>query len=124
VKAGRELDMLVAEKVMGWKRGRMYGNGNGSWIQPPGTRWHRDDWSGTPDYSEDIKHAWMVVDAMGGNHKFTLQSEHGEWFCSFDGGPEVTDIETPELAICLAALKAKEQHGTQNTRPHLEPGKV
>jgi hypothetical protein len=126
--AGRELDALIAKKVMDWED---------NWEKPNG-RAFPDMW-GTMDfdkngpirvpnfpcYSDDIASAWEVVEKMRTfsdtlSYAFVLQdnSEHrgkGEWLARFDQYEATTDdlttVEwwsgaTAPLAICLAALKA------------------
>jgi hypothetical protein len=102
--AGRELDALVAEKVMGWS--------------PQSVAHHRawypshDSDAGLPGYSEDIAAAWEVVelvsrmnDQNGANLGFELQRHaDGEWYCLF--GSACTRASTAALTICLAALEA------------------
>jgi hypothetical protein len=133
--AGRELDALTAEKVMGWK---LYKCINPShvyepylWCSPEDTRVPNDHWPRhrvldphetvadtvtkiIPHYSTDIAAAWQVVEKMlkigqvnVGYHKLADPS----WACRIFGlEGDLTDIEvyapTAPLAICLAALKA------------------
>jgi hypothetical protein len=109
-KASRELDALVAEKVMGWKAERRP-TGNLMAILPddsrvcvehvqgclPARRWNP---------SEDIAVAWEVVEKMrerGLLLKLHQGNPHG-WTAQF---AEVWHVDlTAPLAICLAALKA------------------
>lgn len=118
--------MLIAERVMGWKRGERYGNGNGEWQRPTDDpkRSGRLTWEQTPRYSTDIAAAWQVVEKWRAKGEgFQLDSlgftgVEGEtdaaWRCSFmdatDGGMEhySAEAETAPLAICLAALAAVE----------------
>ncbi len=119
MKAGRELDALIAEKVMGWKRGDIY--------------WHPYqfanpvDLTDTPKYSTSIADAWLVVEKMD-QWSFDVSRHHQEsekgkrrgiwyqarvmifgkvnwerdcWKGAFDSVGE-----TAPHAICLAALKA------------------
>lgn len=94
MKAGRELnlrqiDALVAEKVMGW--------GDNPW-QPffPST---------------DIAHAWQVLERLKDKgYIFGIGiDEDGKYVCTifFDGAGWFEETaETVQLAICLSALKA------------------
>lgn len=120
----REIDALVAEKVMGWKRQR-YGVEGVQWFEPRGN----SVWLGptiVPAYTKDIAVAWQVRDKFLHweikSNQFDVRCELG----CFEDGPEgsctigesvvplkqkgegdfvmVEDV-TP-LAICLAALKA------------------
>lgn len=131
MEAGRELDALVAERVMGWERR------NESWYDEEGVEKTRfvspeDDLTGevledviggwgsecsydeleyVPYYSTDIAAAWLVWEAVS-NAKWSLHRrddggyevmEHIRWedFYSYAEAP------TAPLAICLAALRAK-----------------
>ncbi len=125
--AGRELDALVSEKVMGWV-----------WIafeiahttdvvrRPyPGDSWdvqhgRRADFtepiaygwdSNLPHYSTDIAAAWRVVDRRKGEYTFILsynQHEHTWWVCFDPVNHYEARADTAPLAICRAALKAVE----------------
>lgn len=99
--AGRELDALVAEKVMGHRVINMVDGpwevlsvGHGDWLR---------------SYSSDIASAWEVIEspACEGGHKVSLSCEHDIWLCSISG--HEAEAFTAPLAICLAALKAVEQ---------------
>jgi len=90
---GRELDALVAEKVMGWTH-------------------YREEWGGVvPDsishYSTDISAAWEVVEKMGPFTQLTADIYNGitVWHCSFSVVDSVDAVTAPE-AICKAALLA------------------
>ena len=122
MKAGRELDALIAEKVMGLTRHdeSYVAEGVGKvlrfvWRDGCGTCVYSGDMF-LPHYSTDIAAAWEVVE------KADLWSLYG----SIGDGPYRACIQfgdreglmtadTAPLAICLAALKAKgvtgEQHG-------------
>lgn len=115
--AGRELDALVADNVMGElcncdggsreNRANPYGipsfcplHG----IQPNGSLRH---------YSTDIRAAWLVVERMqrdGNMVSVNASSEDGLWWCCiypFTGAfTETEAVESAPLAICLAALDA------------------
>ena len=118
----RELDALVAEKVMGWK---MY---KGAWF-PEGFDFevekhkYNADWLSNgihiPHYSADIAAAWQVVEKMkadfsdGSVEGFSLwfssnpvQMPH--WKCMFENSEDHVKAEAPTAprAICLAALRA------------------
>lgn len=83
LQAGRELDALVAEKVMGWRWHR-HGEVRGGWVHyasllPPESTDHRvpvtsddallakheRDTGLCPHYSTSIADAWLVVEKMG-----------------------------------------------------------
>lgn len=121
--AGRELDALVAEKVMGFVRvaddtSDYHGVRHGTEVLlPPGETLHSlREWlprSGpiafgyfvTQRYSTDIAAAWQVVERMR-NPDFRLNKD-GDWGCSFGGELRFVGLApTAPLAICRAALKA------------------
>ena len=129
--AGRELDDMVSEKIMGWKYQqsspdpkkyfcREYGNDAGWWLRPNTTRddmiWSCASCSPPPEYSADITAAWEVLNRL----PLDLWPEvgrmnTGSWYCEIvQGAPWPTGVgylarevaETAPLAICRAALKA------------------
>ena len=121
MKAGRELDALVAEKVMGWTW-----DGKTAW-SPTGSRlWmvRKDPYWWLPYYSTDIAAAWEVVEKLVllENCQLTRNTK-GEW-AGENGLYAVTRLchdpigsigelkrvslgegETMPHAIALAALK-------------------
>jgi hypothetical protein len=131
VKAGRELDALVAEKVMGWEP--VNDPDTGLWWRVPKGGYNPSGFQSEdapPAYSTDIAAAWQVVEKITRplanirNGEWCLDrlgyrccehdedGVHGEWRCSFraykgedDEWVHVTASTAP-LAICLAALKA------------------
>lgn len=112
--AGREMDALIAERVMGWE------------IHPHKTHYIHND--GKTGYfvpcgefqpSEDIAAAWQVVERMRYKNFYsqhtdlTLASENEEWWSwtfidhnPLAGYSEKATAETAPLAICRAALLA------------------
>jgi len=117
--AGRELDALVAERVMGWGqvRKQSIANALGHHVM--------DDYVGLPTpgatipqlvprYSMMIQEAWKVADELRGRSQFVaVISGLGPqgvqpWICKVnrDGGFVEERADTPALAICLAALKS------------------
>lgn len=76
--AGRELDALVAEKVMGWTWDE-----NTAW-SPTGSRNARvadgDLWWWLPPYSTDIAAAWEVVERIRERWELTIDSSHRDPF--------------------------------------------
>jgi hypothetical protein len=112
LEAGRKLDVLVAEHVMGWKQGRRYGNGNGEWIFPEGPAPHfRNDWEGTPRYSTDIAAAFTILERWfkaGLGAGVDMDGHSGIWctISTSDGVKHHAFGDTVPHAICLAALKA------------------
>lgn len=116
LKPGRDLDALIAEKVMGWTP-----NYPGGWPHPPKNIPNRkkyiDSHDGTtviPAYSTSIEAAWEVVDKLGGNmfqlHYDTRYGTEGVkgWSVILDGSVMCQFVDTAPHAICLAALKAVE----------------
>jgi hypothetical protein len=127
--AGRELDALVAEKLMGMgSQMTVQRQPDGSYV-PTGEIWYD-----CPEFSTDIADVWQVVKKMhdgidpaemGRYQYLTLvcTGAFGErWAASFDFNlshdwyeadvivtcPFAAKAATAPLAICLAALKAKE----------------
>lgn len=116
--AGRELDALVAEKVMGLgciHPDAVRAEGGGGWIvwgrvpagdcAPIGTRF--------PAYSTDIGAAWEVVVRMAElfpQRDFLLvrMHENAWWEAQFTDDANLAEQAEPTapLAICLAALRA------------------
>jgi hypothetical protein len=110
MKPGRELDALIAEKVMGLS------------VIEPLRLYYRHPTMVTneiPDYSTDIAAAWQVVEKIKAQIKpgrkerrdFTVMFVDGEWLVGwsleFGGGMEgMSAAATAPHAICLAALKA------------------
>lgn len=101
MKAGRELDALVADKIMGLKvYGQFHENDRGVRIH-------------VPRYSTNIEDAWKVVEKMENTHRFSLHrtvKENGWqvifWDIETDAHRSLV-AETAPLAICLAALRCK-----------------
>lgn len=131
---GRELDALVAEKVMGWKRlfsdesvrkivetsGPISAGGinflmnlQNSWIIPGEPS---PEIIEVPQYSTDIAAAWAVVEKFKSPYHFDLwrapyRAAEISWSCSFSKSIDARDIvradaATAAHAICLAALEA------------------
>jgi hypothetical protein len=121
---GRELDALVAEKVMGLTQcaGGMHGDSfpNSYCYAHPDTP---EMGSEVYPYSTDIVAAWEVVEKMWAEHiprtrygVYRLQLNRldtGRYVCEFACDPEGDfsthsrgEADTAPLAICLAALKA------------------
>jgi hypothetical protein len=117
VPAGRELDALVAEKVMGWVSHDWF------WTTPdsrqvdfPEILKHddRDDSDGLPHYSTAIKVAWEVIRKMmetSGDaplrfaDEIELECEVRNYWDNEIASYLVLKNLTPEI-ICRAALKA------------------
>jgi hypothetical protein len=114
--SGREIDILIAEQVMGWqleadeaklKRLNKYFSHDEErrWWRKPEGGWHSDP----PSYSSDIVAAWEVVDRMNNSGKalFMIQSFDGNKV-AFDEPSAIShDYITERMlmgAICKAAL--------------------
>ena len=121
---GRELDALIAEKVMGLKNIRKDG-GFAHFVEPDyvhGNHPQRNSGIPIPHYSTDIAAAWEVVEkispiriekherAVGGFiYRVSIVSEVNNWEgCGrFPAGYNWSiEKETAPHAICLAALRA------------------
>ena len=131
MKAGRELDALIAEKVMGLTRHdeSYVAEGVGKvlrfvWRDGCGDCVYSGDMF-LPHYSTNIADAWEVVEKLGRwrgfdfmlvmpdpEQTFHLHTYEAGWYEATNDGPErrvVSDADTAPLAICLAALKAVSQ---------------
>jgi hypothetical protein len=109
MKAGRELDALVAEKVMGIECDTDSGCKDGSDAVdcrvhgPDGTRYA---------YSTDIAAAYEVLCKMGSRglgHVIGRENEDEPFHCQFmngEGFERDAKHDSLPMAICLAALKA------------------
>lgn len=126
IKAGRELDALIAEKVFGWTAERRSdasmrevsllapGIAGKPWrftqyLNESGTSRELGDF-GPPHYSTDIAAAWEVVARMKG---YLVLKQTGYrvpdfWSAEFVGYRDslVIGEASAPLAICKAALKA------------------
>ena len=99
MEAGRELDALIAEKVMDDMLAGIRLDGSPMF----------DD---IPHYSTQIADAWLVVEKLGKSFDVSRCRKFQEieawfWEASFHNGPDA-QADTAPLAICLAALKAVE----------------
>lgn len=107
--AGREMDALIAERVMGWAW-RSYWAGDeeviGLFPPPPHSSFSEHDQY--PEYSTDIASAWLVVEKVHVTHRFLIEDGLGDkrWVVMF--GHVVECADTAALAICRAALQAVE----------------
>ncbi len=119
IPTGRDLDSIVAGKVMGWTdvRKQSIANAMGQHVM--------DDYVGlpvpgapqlvlVPRYSTMIQEAWKVADHLRSRSQFVaVISGTGPqgvqpWICKInrDGGFLEERADTAPIAICLAALKA------------------
>lgn len=136
MKVGRELDVLIAEKVMGWVRFTnrewlgdrykdVYPTGRQSWNGPDDSSgyWH-DPSTKKPTYalvehpyaddptfspSTSIADAWLVVEKL--DMTITLEKHEDGWClwenpCDYRDYPPDFVGHSAAYVICLAALKA------------------
>lgn len=118
MKPGRELDVLIAEKVMGWTKIRHFDNPFESLpgarkyfgVAPRGGKSMRggEVEQPIPSFSTDIAPAWMVLEALRARDPesfFTLSFVH-EASLKLSGTVYKTVGSSDAHAICLIALKA------------------
>lgn len=102
MKAGRELDALIAENV--FKRKVVYVGGH------PHLTEGNDNYLGgdCPHFSTQIADAWLVVEKLP--PPYTIGRYNEEWVVTIarDDDTKQGRADTAPLAICLAALKAVE----------------
>lgn len=116
MEAGRDMDALIAERVMGYTVTRVNGE--------PYTEWHghKAEPYHLGAYSTDIAAAWQVVEKMREGFKFCCLDLHSDLHYSYtfslthyraedmheqEHNPDfVAHAPTAPLAICRAALKA------------------
>lgn len=133
MKPGRELDALIAEKVMGdliWSAQVCPPDPIDDWDRAKGiqknfkTKNDAIDWVGLqkfpknipdwanpriwintslPLYSTDIAMAWKIVEKISG--ECVIEEFKGIWRCSFNRTMEWECSDIAPHAICLAALK-------------------
>ena len=103
--AGRDLDALIAERVMGWRRCADPNHG------PECDYWWTDATSASEPggctgrrFSTDIEDAWLVVEKMIKRGGFEIQGDTDGHWVFFRWA--TAKAKTAPLAICLAALKA------------------
>ena len=114
----REIDALVAEKVMGWSQVYIndYPIANAPEYLYPPSDFAPEEPEIVPHYSIDISAAWQVVEKMIDNESldfpdFKLEN-YGFWRALFFDAVQnrehgMDEAMTAPMAICLAALKAK-----------------
>jgi hypothetical protein len=108
----RELDALVAEKVMDEQKLLVPDDGS-IYPDPRYTSWWwgRDIHELVPHYSTDIAAAWLVVEKLAPNMDFYMEiaTKDDGWFVMFgDDLDKACIADTAPLAICRAALKVVE----------------
>lgn len=102
----REIDRLIAERLMGWTNLSLTGSGFGT--TPEGMP-HRI----IPRYSTEISAAWEVIEKLkllGYQGRIDWAKPEPGYECAFGASPftyemQFSSAETASLAICLAALK-------------------
>lgn len=115
LRPGRELDELIAEKVMGYSMcEKPWPNSTEiyrSWVSPEGMHAGFD----LPHYSTDIAAAWRVVEELSpkiivGPSPWVLGKYVATWGAcdSYADCFDWLEADTAPHAICLAALKAVE----------------
>jgi hypothetical protein len=121
--AGPDLDALVAEKVMGWRKvpRRVINDrdlGPGWWHPTKGDPESPNPGASAfppPSYTTDIAAAWDVVETLNkkGIYLWAVGQEDSfpGWSADFGRNHQSAHVawgETAPLAICRAALKASE----------------
>ena len=102
----RQIDALVAEKVMGWVEST-HKDSMGYLAPPDNPEGFYTDYD-IPNYSTDISAAWEVMEKMKEIYEPDIMylKLYNKWRADF--GYDATILnETAPMAICLAALKAK-----------------
>jgi hypothetical protein len=114
MEAGREMDKLVAEKVMGWSGFCCYAAEEDLWGVPPDGKGEGLELNvPIPDYSWDIVAAWRVVERLAEIEGpvsvcwgiYGDEGNRASVMTMFGFGPGVVASTAP-LAICRAALIA------------------
>jgi hypothetical protein len=124
-KQGREMDALVAERVMGWRWLKVIGCRNPIFMPPEQLAEYLPEYvkknvlsydgnppSRLPHYSTDITAAFHVIEHLRQQSMMLSVSwgNDGGWWCVIypeTGSPVEGDYaETAAEAICLAALRA------------------
>ena len=116
MEAGRELDALIAEKVMGWTLVGSPEQQRQGCAQPPDESPDSSRGHSCPYYSTDIAAALEVVekdDGWGFNWRLKRWAASSKpWTCTAyritDGRRFCVEAVTAPLAICLVALRAVE----------------
>ena len=120
MKAGRELDALIAEQVMGWTY-HPYGNGGGKWLDAAGKQVAFGGLNGgsLPHYSTAIADAWAVVEQLSCTTKQYWTIEYFSTGCvatfNLNDFEYQSSANTAPLAICLTALQAVGRQGKEET---------
>jgi hypothetical protein len=98
VNAGRELDILIAEKVFGLTVSQEFD-------EPcvPALRDCYDEWGMLPHYSTDISDAWLLLQRF---HEQTTDEQEIQFFCLIEKS-DFPLLSAPDAAytICTAVLQ-------------------
>lgn len=109
MQAGRELDALVAEKVMGYTLDYEFAEQMGA-PAVPALRDQYDEWGVLPAYSTDIAAAWNIVEAFARRgFRFHVHANPGHYSARVITEANPHDwhhAPNASMAICLAALRA------------------
>jgi len=108
----RDIDKLVAEKVLGWIKPPVTSVLKPMWVAPPIGTIHPD----LPKFSTNIEGAWLVVEKLRESKLFhlhdTLDGDNKKKYCAiFQYNDSCHSViyeavaDNPSLAICKAALK-------------------
>jgi hypothetical protein len=116
---GRELDRLIAEKVMGWSpvKGDPSSFENPSEFQDEWMSRHAGVWQWLPAYSTDIAAAWEVVEKLK-----TIPGKPEEWGDGFDTPFEIRISWMPSFSEWQVAWSPAywiyEHEASAATAPH------
>lgn len=121
MKAGRELDNLIAEKIMGWKP-LYYSQYDKKvvvvWVDSDGKEWYFgniDDPDREWSPSTKIEDAWLVLEKMEEEWAWSMSMYNEARQVDVSIGRSVHTNESVPLAICNAALKQTEKiHSEEN----------
>jgi len=126
MKPGVELDVMVAEKVMGWKWQEIPQHihiveggveKDGKFLMPENSYFPPHEvgkgrlfyHSAVPAYSTVLKDAWQVVEKLQTIYeKFNVEFSCGIYTCRFPNGVVASEITFP-LAVCLGGLGVMEK---------------
>ncbi len=111
MEAGRELDALVAEKVMGWV---VHHRNTAHYVLPNMKEYKVEALVNEWRPSQNIAAAWQVVEKMHERgeevyieYGFSLKAKKKLYYAWFDQRPgPIAQGETAPLAICQAAIHA------------------
>lgn len=106
----RELDFWIAENVLGWQRGKKWGNGNGEWtINGLGYAHHGKSWGQTPSFTADPAAAMMVWKQILSRYSPVSRQRQTDGFYYVWINNVQAEGETLEIAICRFARKLFEK---------------